>query len=129
LRVANAGFDRGTRLAITSGEEMPRVLRIVLKEGPPETPVLDLEGQVVGPWVEELHRVCEPILARGAGLSLDLSSVSFISREGVALLRRLRDRQTRLVNCSRFVAEQLKAPGADRGGPPSGSSPGMEEER
>ena len=31
------------------------------------TPMLDLEGQVIGPWVEELDRVCEPILARGAG--------------------------------------------------------------
>jgi len=84
------------------------MLKIVIKEGAPGAPVLDLEGQVVGPWVEELDRVCEPILARGAGLSLDLSSVSFISREGVELLWRLRDRHTRLLNCSRFVAEQLK---------------------
>jgi hypothetical protein len=74
------------------------MLKMVLKEGPPETPTLDLEGQV-----------CEPILARGAGLSLDLSSVSFVSREGVELLWRLRDRHARLLNCSRFVAEQLKA--------------------
>ena len=89
------------------------MLKIVLmKEGPPETPVLDLEGQLIGPWVRELDRVCEPILARGAGLSLDLSSVSFVSREGVELLWRLRDRQTRLLNCSRFVAEQLQARGA-----------------
>ena len=84
------------------------MLKIVIKEGPPETPVLDLEGQVIGPWVQELDRVCEPILASGAGLSLDLSSVSFISREGVELLSRLRGRRTRLLNCSRFVAEQLK---------------------
>ena len=62
------------------------MLKIVIKDGAPGAPVLDLEGQVVGPWVEELDRVCEPILARGAGLSLDLSSVSFISREGVELL-------------------------------------------
>ena len=74
--------------------------------------MLDLEGQVIGPWVQELDRVCEPILARGAGLSLDLSSVSFVSREGAELLWRLRDRHTRLLNCSRFVAEQLKVRGA-----------------
>jgi hypothetical protein len=84
------------------------MLKIVIKEGAPGAPVLDLEGQVVGPWVEELDRVCEPILARGAGLSLDLSSVSFLSREGVELLWRLRGRHARLLNCSRFVAEQLK---------------------
>ena len=84
------------------------MLKIVRKEGSTETPILDLEGQVIGPWVQELDRLCEPILARGAGLSLDLSSVSFVSREGVELLWRLRDRHTRLLNCSRFVAEQLK---------------------
>jgi len=85
------------------------MLKIVMKEGPPETPVVDLEGQVIGPWVQELDRVCEPILARGGGLSLDLSGVSFVSRDGVELLWRLRDRHTRLLNCSRFLAEQLKA--------------------
>ena len=85
------------------------MLKIVRKENSTETPILDLEGQVIGPWVQELDRVCEPILARGAGLSLDLSSVSFVSREGVELLWRLRDRHTRLLNCSPFVAEQLKA--------------------
>jgi len=85
------------------------MLKIVMKEGPLEPPVLDLEGQVIGPWVQELDRVCEPILALGAGLCLDLSGVSFVSRDGVELLRRLRDRRTRLLNCSRFVAEQLRA--------------------
>ena len=85
------------------------MLKIVMTEGPPETPILEVEGQLIGPWVQELDRVCEPILARGAGLSLDLSRVSFVSRDGAELLWRLRDRHTRLLNCSRFVAEQLKA--------------------
>ena len=58
--------------------------------------------------MEELGRVCAPILATGTRLSLDLSGVSFVSREGVRLLWRLRDEQVILLNCSRFVAEQLK---------------------
>lgn len=70
---------------------------------------MHLEGQVIGPWVEELGQVCEPILAIGAGLSLDLANVSFVSREGVRLLWRLRDERVALLNCSRFVAEQIKA--------------------
>ena len=76
-----------------------------------ETAVVHLEGQVIGPWVAELERVCEPLLARGAELRLDLSTVSFVDRDGVELLSRLRDGHARLLNCSRFVTEQLKVAG------------------
>ena len=72
--------------------------------------MLRLEGQVIGPWVEELRLACEPILARGERLSLDLSAVSFVGREGVQLLWALEDRQVTVLKCSSFVAEQLKAP-------------------
>ena len=70
---------------------------------------LHLEGQVVGPWVVELERICEDALTAGSHLLLDLGNVSFVSREGVALLARLRDGHACLSNCSSFVAEQLKA--------------------
>ena len=85
------------------------MLKIVANEKPSEVITLHLEGQVIGPWVEELSRACEPILASGSGLYLDFSSVSFVSREGVRLLWRLRDKQVALLHCSAFVAEQLKA--------------------
>jgi anti-anti-sigma regulatory factor len=84
------------------------MLMIVSRRDPVEDGVLYLEGEVVGPWVEELRRVCEPILARGTRLRLDLSKVSFVSREGAALLSDLRSRDARLLNCSQFIAEQLK---------------------
>ena len=85
------------------------MLKIVLRENPGKGATLHLEGQLIGPWVEELRRVGEPLLADGAELSLDLSRVSFVSREGVRALWELRDRQVTLLNCSLFVAEQLKA--------------------
>ena len=84
------------------------MLKIVPNENPSEVTTLHLEGQVIGPWVEELSRACEPILANGTELYLDLSSVSFVSREGVRLLWKLRDKQVALLHCSGFVAEQLK---------------------
>ena len=87
------------------------MLKIVRGEGESEGAVLRLDGQVIGPWVEELVRACEPILASGNRLSLDLGSVSFLSREGVGLVWKLRDRRVRLLHCSAFVAEQLKRPG------------------
>ena len=85
------------------------MLRIALTNDGPAAVALHLEGTLIGPWVEELSRVCEPILAGEAGLRLDLGSVSFVSREGALLLGRLRGRGVALVNCSGLVAEQLKA--------------------
>ena len=58
---------------------------------------LKLEGRVVGEWVDVLRDACE---ADGGQLALDLSSVRFVSREGVALLRELRDRGVSLASPS-----------------------------
>ena len=85
------------------------MLRIMRTESESEHTTLRLEGQVIGPWVGELERTCAPILASGANLVLDLSGVSFLSREGVLALCRLRDRRVPLLNGSAFVTEQLKA--------------------
>jgi len=88
------------------------MLKIVAVVDLEDKAVLYLEGQVIGPWVAELERVCEPIVARGSELDLDLSTVSFLSREGVELLSRLRHGRARLLNCSPFVTEQLRRAGA-----------------
>jgi hypothetical protein len=85
------------------------MLKIVVDSSTTSPVLVVLEGQVIGPWVRELERVCEPILAGGAGLHLDLASVSFLSREGVHLLCMLRRRRVALLRCSAFVTEQLKS--------------------
>ncbi len=85
------------------------MLRIEIMEPANGDPTLRLEGRVIGPWVAELRRMCEPLLAAGAKLTLDLSDVSFVDRDGVELFESLRKRQVVLLNCSLFVAEQLKA--------------------
>lgn len=76
--------------------------------------VLHLEGQVMGAWVAELERVAAPILARGGAVRLDLGAVSFVGRDGAALLARLDGEGARLVNGSRFVAEQIKGGAASQ---------------
>jgi len=68
-----------------------------------------LEGRMVGPWVAELERACEPYLGNGHPLTLDFGGVSFIGREGLALCRALRQRRVRFTNCSPFIKEQLDA--------------------
>jgi anti-anti-sigma regulatory factor len=85
-------------------EEQPRSLR--------------LEGQVSGPWVEELRRACDQLLDdnahHGNWLVLDLANVSFIDTDGVMLFRELTARRVLVTNCSPFVAEQLKVVANDR---------------
>ncbi len=73
-----------------------------------ESPALKLEGRVAGPWVEELSRACETLLAAGEKLELDLADVSFVDAQGVSMLSRFRSRGAKLTNCSPFVEEQLK---------------------
>lgn len=70
---------------------------------------LRLEGRVVGPWVEELRQICEPLLADETTLALDLTDVSFADESGVTLLASLNRRGVSLSRPSPFVAEQLKA--------------------
>jgi anti-anti-sigma regulatory factor len=84
------------------------VLRISLVEALDHTVTIRLEGQVRGPWVDELRRSCTQSLAKGVTLYLDLTDVSFIDLDGVALCRWLRDRNVEILHCSPFVAEQLK---------------------
>lgn len=91
---------------------MLRITRVRPANANSDGPLLRLEGQVTGPWVEELRRVCnETISLNGHGshpLVLDLTDVSFIDTGGVALFRELTSRRVSWTNCSMFVAEQLK---------------------
>jgi anti-anti-sigma regulatory factor len=74
--------------------------------------LLRLEGQITGPWVEELRRVTFDALGTngngGSRLTLDLAGVSFVGADGIALFRDLATRRVHFTNCSIFVAEQLK---------------------
>jgi ABC-type transporter Mla MlaB component len=82
----------------------------ISQNGPPARSVtLTLEGRVVGPWVEELRRLCEPLLAEDRVLELDLANVSYVDAEGVAALNRFVSRGVTLNNCSPFVRRQIQA--------------------
>jgi hypothetical protein len=87
------------------------MLRITQRTGPNEA--LLVEGQLVGPWVGELHRTT---LGRGsvAGIRLDLRHLSFADTEGVALLRQLRTAGAELRGCSEFLSVLIG--GEDRAG-------------
>lgn len=84
------------------------MLRIHISDAERETATIRLEGRVIGPWVDEVRRVCEGILAHGTRLVLDLSAVAFVGQEGIELFRALRERHVVFRNCSPFVGAQLK---------------------
>lgn len=71
---------------------------------------LQLEGRLVGPWVDELRQLCEPFLADETKLALDLGEVSFADENGVMLLTSLSRRGVKLLRPTPFVTEQLKSP-------------------
>ena len=70
---------------------------------------LKLEGRLVGPWVNQLRDICETHLAQERRVRLDFSDEAYADRCGVSLLIHLRARGVELVNCSPFLAEELKA--------------------
>ena len=87
------------------------MLRITTNSSPSQAVTLQLEGQIVGRWVEELKRSCEELNANGDGLVLDLVGVSFIDTDGLTLLGDLTHRKVSLVNASPFITEVLKGAG------------------
>jgi anti-anti-sigma regulatory factor len=93
------------------------MLKISRGDNPDRTgrPVLKLEGQVRGRWVEELRRTCAELLAAdGSHVTLDLSDVSFIDTPGLTLFKALSVRNVTFTNCSLFAAEQLKGVANER---------------
>jgi ABC-type transporter Mla MlaB component len=69
---------------------------------------LHLDGQVAQRWVKLLRRTCEARLKQDASVTIDLKHVSFVDRDGIALLRSLSDRRVEILNALPFIAEQIK---------------------
>lgn len=87
------------------------VLRISIIEAASEPITLQLDGQISGRWVELLRGTCEIQLKKDARVTLDLKNVSFVDREGMALLKSLRDRRVEILNALPFIAEQIETGG------------------
>jgi ABC-type transporter Mla MlaB component len=85
------------------------MLKISQTGTPNHSVTLKLEGRVVGPWVAELRRICEPLLGEQRPLKLDLADVSYIDGDGVATLTDFQSRGVKLDNCSPFVEQQIKS--------------------
>ena len=85
------------------------MLRITVVESSKVAVTLRAEGQITGPWVDELRTACDlHSFSDDVRLSLELADISFADNAGIALLRELRNRGIRLTRATPFLAEQLK---------------------
>ena len=84
------------------------MLRISADQGRGNELQFQLEGKLVGPWIEELRRVTEQALTEGKKVSLDLEKLRFVDLEGVVLLRTLIAKNVKPLNCSPFISQQLQ---------------------
>jgi ABC-type transporter Mla MlaB component len=84
------------------------MLRISQNENGDGCVGLRLEGELAGPWVAEVGRVCSGIVQSQQPLSFDLKEVSFVDREGIRLLASLLAQTVELKRCSPFLREQLR---------------------
>jgi hypothetical protein len=75
------------------------MLRIYIHDEVPVTSFV-AEGKLVGPWVKELERCWEGVVADDPYRSMlvDLTHVTFIDSEGRALLTRMRQKGAKLLS-------------------------------
>jgi hypothetical protein len=66
-----------------------------------------LEGKVLGPWVDELRRLCIETPRRSGQIHLDLEAVTFLDESGAKLLRELVRQGITIAQCSEFIAQLL----------------------
>ena len=69
--------------------------------------VLKIEGKIFGNYKEEFISACEEALKNGDLVSMDLSDVTFIDKEGGAYLKSLGRKKVQLVNKSLFIRDLL----------------------
>jgi len=84
------------------------VLKISIIQRADDGIQFQLEGRLIGPWVEELRRLSDQALSQQKTVSLDLQKVWFVDLQGVDLLRDLAKKRVTQINCSPFVSQQLK---------------------
>ncbi|HEX6884654.1 MAG TPA: sigma factor-like helix-turn-helix DNA-binding protein [Planctomycetota bacterium] len=91
------------------------MLRIT--QPPASTPLLVIEGSLLGRYVDELRAACSDAARTGQPLTLDLDGLAYLDARAIALLEELAQGGARLVGGSAFVREVLRRiPAVSEGG-------------
>ena len=83
------------------------VLKITRRSGKGQVPTVQLEGEVLGPWVDAVRDACAKRGGRSRRLRLDLAAVTYADAAGVRLLRDLLSEGIEIAACSNFLTELL----------------------
>lgn len=70
--------------------------------------VLKLEGKLLAPWIDELHRSIAKVVAPGEKIRLDLSALSYADTAGTQALSELIERGAVVTAASGFIAALLR---------------------
>ena len=68
--------------------------------------LLQLEGRLIGQWVELLRESAAPLTANS--FALELTGLSFVDHAGLELLHTWQARGIKLLNCPLFLQEMLR---------------------
>jgi hypothetical protein len=91
---------------LQEGSERDAMLRISRLESNDGTAAIKIEGKLLAPWLEEVHRLF-PAEANELAFRLDLSDLSYADAAGTRLLKRLLALGVEIRSCSPYVAELL----------------------
>ena len=83
------------------------MLRITQVSEDSDQVCLKVEGRVIGDWVSELDRTCESCLSQSRQITLDMSDVTYIDRQGVETLKRILGENVRLTGATLLVQALL----------------------
>jgi ABC-type transporter Mla MlaB component len=86
------------------------MLKISTIESTEELVKIRIDGQISGEGVKLLQNMCKARLEKCLKLSVDLQNVSFVDRDGIAVLRKLQQHKVEFVNAPLFITEQIRKP-------------------
>jgi len=84
------------------------MLKISTIESTEEVVKIRIDGQIGGEGVKLLQKTCKAQLEKGLKLSVDLHNVSFVDRDGIAVLRKLKQHKVEFLNAPLFITEQIR---------------------
>ena len=84
------------------------MLKISTIEITEETVIIRIDGRISRECVKLLEKTCKAHLKKGLKLSVDLRNVSFVDRDGIAMLRKMTEYKVEFLNASPFIAEQIR---------------------
>ena len=84
------------------------MLKITETSKEEKTVTLRLDGKISDDWIRELERVCLHYRdEENKIVVLDFSGVTFIDDNGVRMMKKIKNDQIRIINCSLFIRSCL----------------------